>query len=145
MELNFEGHSQKANEFVKEVAAELGNPEDTGHAGRVIRSVFHSVRETITPEESMHLIAQLPMYIKAVYVDNWKISGKQGKVRSPEEFLSELRQKAGRTAERDFGNDEMAMQKVEALFNVLKRHVSAGEIEDIKAQLPQSLAELWEG
>ena len=94
MSINFDNYSQKANEFVKEIAAELGSPEDTGHAGRVIRSVFHTVRETITPEESMHMIAQLPLYIKAVYVDNWKLSEKQGKVRSMEEFLGELRQKA---------------------------------------------------
>ena len=145
MVLNFESHSQKANEFVKEVANELGNPEDTGHAGRVLRSVFHATRDMITPEESMHLISQLPMYMKAIYVDNWRISGKQGTIRSMEEFLADLRQKAGRTADRDFGADEMAMQKVEAVFNVLKRHVSGGEIDDIKAQLPQPLAELWEG
>lgn len=145
MILNFDSYTQKAQEFVKEVATELGNPEDTGHAGRVLTAVFHSVREMITPEESMHLIAQLPMYIKAVYVDNWKISGKQGSIRSQEEFLEKLREKTGRTAERDFGNDEMAMQKVEAVFNVLKRHVSEGEINDIKAQLPEPLAELWEG
>lgn len=145
MALNFEGHSQKANEFVKEVATELGTAEDTGHAGRVIRSVFHAVREMITPDESMHLISQLPMYMKAVYVDGWRISGQQGSVRSLEEFLAELRQNAGRTAERDFGNDETAMQKVEAVFSVLKRHVSAGEIDDIKAQLPEPLAELWKG
>lgn len=145
MILNFESHSQKSHEFVKEVATELGNPEDVGHAGRVIRSVFHTIREMITPEESMHLIAQLPMYIKAVYVDTWKISDQQGKIRSLDELLSKLRQKAGRTAERDFGNDETAMQRVEAVFNVLKRHVSEGELEDIKAQLPKPLAELWEG
>ena len=145
MTLNFESYSQKAYEFVKEVATELGNPDDTDHAGRVIKAVFHTIRNMVTPEESMHLIAQLPMYIKAVYVDNWKISEQQGKIRSQEEFLAELRQKAGRTAERDFGNDEEAMQRVEAVLAVLKRHVSTGEIEDIKAQLPEPLAELWQG
>jgi uncharacterized protein (DUF2267 family) len=145
MILNFESYSQKATEFVREIATELGNPEDTEHAGRVIQAVFHSIRDIITPEESLHLISQLPMYIKAVYVDKWKISAQQGNIRSLEEYLTDLREKAGRTAERDFGNDETAMQKVEAIFNVLKRHVSEGEIEDIKAQLPQPLAELWEG
>lgn len=145
MILNFESHSQKAHEFVKEVATELGNPEDTGHAGRVIRAVFHTIRDMVTPEESMHLIAQLPMYIKAVYIDNWRMSAGQATLRTQEEMLADLRKNAGRTAERDFGNDEMAVQKVEAIFNVLKRYVSAGEINDIKAQLPEPLAELWEG
>lgn len=145
MILNFESYSQKAHEFVKEVATELGNPEDIGHAGRVIKVVFHSIRDTISPEESMHLIAQLPMYIKAVYVDNWKLSGKKEYIRSQEEFLRDLRETAGRTADKDFGDDEAALHKVEALFNVLKRHVSGGEINHIKAQFPAPLAELWEG
>ena len=92
----------------------------------------------------MHMIAQLPLYIKAIYVDKWRISANQGKLRSQEEFLAVLREKAGRTAENDFGNDETAMEKVEAVFNVIKRNVSQGEIEDIKAQLPEELAHLWE-
>lgn len=144
MALNLESYSQKGYEFIKEVAIALGNTDDTGHASRVLVAVLHALRDMITPEESLHFIAQLPLYIKGVYVDQWKISGKQKNIRTMDEFLEDIRQKCSRTAGRDFGDDETTQQKVEAVFKVLQRHVSQGEIEDIKTQLPQPLVELWE-
>lgn len=144
MALNFEEYSQKGNEFVNKVAAELGNPEDKEHAGRVIKSVLHSLREVITPEESMHLISQLPMYLKAVYVDGWKLSESANRVKFLDEFLEKVRNNAPRTAGRDFGNDESTRDNIQAVFRVIKQQVNKGEVEDIKVQLPESLAELWE-
>ena len=75
MALNFENYSQKAYEFVKEVAKALSNAEDTEHAGRVIVPVFHAIRDVITPEESMHLIAQLPQNI----ADLWEVEEYEAK------------------------------------------------------------------
>jgi uncharacterized protein (DUF2267 family) len=144
MALNFEVYTQKGNEFINKVAAELGNPEDKDHAARVIQSVLHSMRNIITPEESMHLISQLPMYLKAVYVDGWKLSESTSRIRSLDDFLERVRQNSQRTAGRDFGDNETAQKNIQAVFRVIKQQVNKGEIEDVKVQLPAPLAELWE-
>ncbi|AKD05344.1 DUF2267 domain-containing protein [Pontibacter korlensis] len=135
---------KKANQFMNEVARELGNPEDRGHAERVTMAVFHTLRDVITPEESMHLISQLPFYLKAAYAENWRVSREPKRIRSMEEFLEDLREHSNRTAARDFGNDETARQKTEAVFRVVRRYVSEGEIAHVKVQLPPPLLELWE-
>lgn len=144
MALKFEEYAQKGNEFVNKVAAELGNPEDRDHAARVIKSVLHTLREVITPEESMHLISQLPMYFKAVYVDGWKLSESAKRVSSLDEFLDQVREHSSRTAGRDFGNDQTTRDNIIAVFRVIKQQVNQGEIEDVKVQLPEPIAELWE-
>ena len=47
--------------------------------------------------------------------------------------------------QQDFRNDDRmdAEQIVRAVFRVLARHISAGEIKDIQLVLPAELRELW--
>jgi uncharacterized protein (DUF2267 family) len=142
MLFNFQKHAQNANLFIKEIALELDVPDDTAHAARVLTAVLHALRDRITTDESLHLIAQLPMYIKAVYVDGWKPSKQLTKLKTLDEFLAEVRSQSARTARRDFQDWEATKNEVEAVFRVIKRHVSQGEINDIISQLPEEIAEL---
>lgn len=140
--MNFEQYAPEANRFVKEVAKALGNENDTDHAYRVTKSVFHAIREILSPEESMHLVAQLPLVLKGVYVDSWHMKPKS-RVRSMPEFLACLREKSDRSAGRDFGDDETAKHHAKCVLNVLKSHVATGQIQDMIDQFPMELAELW--
>lgn len=129
-------------EFLKDVANELNNGGDTNHAYRVLRTVFHALREILTIEESMHMIAQLPILLKAVYVEGWKPAAKK-KPRSMGEFLECLRANDKQAAPRDFGDDTTSKHHVRAMFNVLQQHVTTGEIIHIMDQFPGELVELW--
>jgi uncharacterized protein (DUF2267 family) len=143
--MNFEKYVEKGNLFLKELAQELGNPDDKEKAGRVLRTVLHVLRRRLTIEESFDLISQLPMCIKAIYVDGWKPSPIPDKtIKSVEDFIHEILEEDRRSAGKDFGNEEHAKQVVKAVFRVIKRHVSDGEIQDIKGDLPKSLKTLWE-
>lgn len=141
--MKFEDFAQEANRFLKEVAEELGNPQDTDHAYRVMKSVFHAVRDILSPQESLHFVAQLPLAIKGVYVDSWKINDAK-RIRSMPEFLESLRSKNAPAAARDFGSDETAIQHTRCVFNVIKRHVATGEVQHMMDQFPTELIPLWE-
>jgi uncharacterized protein (DUF2267 family) len=140
--MNFERYAPDANMFLKEIAQELGNPQDTEQAYRIMKSVFHSVREILSPQESLHMLAQLPLIIKGVYVDGWHIPARD-RIRSMPEFLECLRNTADRSAARDFGNDDDAIHKVKCVLNVLKHHITTGEIQHMIDQFPMELSELW--
>lgn len=144
MATHFENFEVEGNIFIKKVAQELGDPDDREHAFRVTQSVFYVLRDRITIEESMHLISQLPMAIKALYVNNWKISKDRRKDDTSEEFYNAIREQSRRLAARDFGNDSQTRHAVHAVFSVIKQYAGEGEIKDIQSQLPQPLAELWE-
>ena len=140
--MKFEQYAQDGRKFVNEVAVELGDRQNTDHAERVMTAVLHTLRDILSPEESLHMISQLPMLIKAIYVNGWHFHPRN-RIRTMDEFAECLMLQNPRTAPNDFGNDEMAISKTQAVFRVLKRHVSDGEIRDVINQFPEELAMLW--
>ena len=141
---HFANYTQEGDQFIKKVAAELKTPEDEEHAFRVTQSVFHVLRDRITVEQSMHLISGLPMLIKALYINNWKVSKDRDRIDTSEEFYDEVRDQCRRLAGRDFGDDAATKKAVQSVFRIIKHYIGEGEIKDIQSQLPPALAELWE-
>jgi len=85
----------------------------------------------------MDLGAQLPMLIRGFYYEGWTLTGKPVKERHKEEFLAHITQA--------FRNDERIdpEEVVRAVFRVLSRRITEGEISDVKHLLPAALRELW--
>ncbi len=138
--MNFEKYVQKGNLFLKELAEELGVPQDKDRAGRILRAVLHALRKRLTPEEYLDLVAQLPMCIKAIAVDGWRIVESPDKsIKDVDDLIHAVMEEDRRTAARDLGNEEHAKEAIKAVIRVIKRHVSDGEIQDMEAELPKHL------
>ncbi|MBL7745262.1 MAG: DUF2267 domain-containing protein [Chitinophagaceae bacterium] len=134
MPLDFEKHAAKGNEFVRLVADELIVSRDK--AGRIIRAVFHALRNRLTHEESFQLLAQLPVAIKGIYVDGWKFKKDFTRIIHLHDFLNEVRTEDGVLAAYDLGNNERAEKAVAAVFKAMNYFVSEGEFKDVMAVLP---------
>ena len=141
---NFQQYAEEGNRFLNKLAASLGNPDDTAHASRVMQAIFGAIRDRITPEQSMHLISQLPMALKAVYVDGWKMTKERSSVKTETEFFDEIRANSPRSAARDFGNDQQIREIIRMFFIVLRNYVDEGELRHISQQLPEGVAVLFE-
>lgn len=141
MEHHFEQYVEEGNVFLKKVAEQLDTPDDRQHAFRVVQAVFQALRDRITVEESMHLISELPMILKAVYVNGWKIPKERRDSSTIEEFLQEVLERS-QTPGRDFGSDPR--KEVVAVFRVIREYVSPGEYAHVKGQLTPEIAELLE-
>lgn len=139
---NFNKYVQKAEEFVNEVATEIGDPDDKVRAARILRAVLHAFRNRVTPVESLQLISQLPMLIKAIYVDGWKISNEGRRMRHLNDFIEAVREADGIDNNYDFVTDYEVKEAIQAVFKVIKNHVSEGEIQDIISVLPAELKSL---
>jgi len=138
----FEEHQNDARKFVKEVAIELQKPEDLQGAIRKMTAVFHTIRDMITVQESLHLISQLPLYVKGLYVSDWHL-GEKKKIKDKNEFVNQLVSQNARTGVADFGTDEIAIENVKAVVRVLQTHISQGQIDDLAAQFPKELKTIW--
>ncbi|MBT8262658.1 MAG: DUF2267 domain-containing protein [Bacteroidia bacterium] len=138
MALNFNHFAAEANQFLKEYTKELMLEGDTEKAGRILSSILHGLREIIATQESLQLIAQFPMFLKAVYVNGWTIH-KKPKIKTMEQFIDLVRKFDGVTGLNDFKSDELAEQYINATFLLLRRYVSLGEMEDIRSELPKDL------
>ena len=140
----FEKFAQKGRAFINEIAIELGDQQDPKRALRITKAVLHALRNKISPEESLQMISQLPLYVKAIYVDNWKLHTSDVKIRHVEDFLGLVKKELGVTKDHDLRNLKDTEDATRAVFKVLQNHVSKGEIQDIKNTLPRELSELFE-
>ncbi len=145
MPINFGKYVQDGEQFVREIARETKDPADVAKAGRILRAVLHAFRNRLTPNESLQLIAQLPMLIKAIYVDGWRIGNEAAQMRTLGDFIEAVREEGGRSTINDFVTDREVEHAIHAVFKVLKNHVSEGEIQDIVATLPAELRPLLVG
>jgi len=138
MALNFNQFAAEGNEFLKEYAKQLNLGKDTKLAGRILSSILHAFRDVISIEESLQLISQFPMFLKAVYVNGWT-KHKVKKIKTMTDFIDLVRKYNGTTSIHDFGSDEVAENYINTTFIVLRRYISLGEMEDLRAELPKEL------
>ena len=127
-------HSQ---EWLNDVMGELGT-EDPQLAYTAFRATLQALRDRLPPRESVELGAQLPMLLRGAYYEGWTLKEEPRTLRSLPRFLKHVHDLAGR------GDDFDAERVVRAVFRVLDRHVTAGEIEDVIRTLPEPLVALWE-
>lgn len=137
MALNFNQFAVEANTFLKMYTKKL-NVKDTEKAGRILSSILHALRDVISKEESLNLIAQFPMFLKAVYVNGWT-TRKKRKIKNMEEFINLIRKYNGVTSVNDFESDDTAESYIFTTFVALRKYISFGELEDIRTELPKDL------
>ncbi len=140
--MNFNKHAQKGNLFLKELAKELGDVSDINRANRLLRAVLHTLRNHIPQRESFQFISQLPMMLKALYVDGWIPTEEQKSSKKKEKFIEEVLRNDYFSLNKDFSKFEEGLKVTKAVFRVLKKHVSEGEYKDIEATLPKKLKDL---
>ncbi len=128
---------QHAEEWVRELAAALGWHER--RAMRLLRSVLHALRDWLPIAESADLSAQLPVLLRGVYFEGWRPAETPVRYRGKEDFI-------GRVAA-DFRSDPLDDPEaaVEAVFVLLDRHISEGEIEEVRNAMRKPLRDLWPG
>lgn len=138
MALNFNQFAAEGNVFIKAYAKQLNLANDTKKAGRILSSILHALRDVISMEESIQLISQFPMFLKAVYVNGWT-NHKTKKIKTMEEFIGAVRRYDGLTSSYDFESDELAENYINTTFIVLRQYISLGEMEDLRSELPKDL------
>jgi len=132
----FDSTLQKTNIWLREIMEDLGI-EDRHLAYAALRATLHALRDRLIVNEAADLGAQLPMLIRGIYYEGWHPGGKGHKA-DRREFLESIREHF-RSSVWSVDPTEL----VEAVFRVLERHVTAGELEDVKRSLPADLRDLW--
>jgi uncharacterized protein (DUF2267 family) len=133
----FDASLQKTQVWLNDLMLELGWAQKPQKACLALRTALHALRDRLTVQEAVHLGAQLPILIRGVYYEGWKLAGKPVKERHKSEFLDHIAK-----AFRD--DDTVDPEKVmRAVLKVLACHISTGESDNVKHILPKSLQELW--
>lgn len=128
---------QVMNTWVNELDSRVGWA-DKSRAYRLLRAVLHEVRDHLSADEAAQLGAQLPTLIRGIYYEGWKPSKTPVKERSREGFIARV--------QKSFQPDPMgdAEAAIRSVFWLLDRHVSEGEMNDVRSTFKLEIRELFD-
>ncbi|MDH6231859.1 uncharacterized protein (DUF2267 family) [Mesorhizobium soli] len=132
----FDHTVQEGNIWLK-AAAEKLHLEDRRHAYSALRATLHALRDRLTPEMAVHFGAQLPMIIRGLYFEGWRMAEKP----SPEHTVDEFCEHVARQLPPKFPREADIM--VRGIFEVIFEQVDPGEVAKIIDQMPVPLKNLW--
>jgi uncharacterized protein (DUF2267 family) len=130
-----ERNVHKTNEWLKDLGEELGT-DDRETLWRFLRAYLMVLRDRLTVEEAAQLSAQLPELVRGVFFEGFDPTRQPQKIRDREEFIDALIERA-QPIDRD-----TAVRLTRAGTEVLRRHVTEGELDDVLSQLPAGIREM---
>ncbi len=127
---------QLTNVWLKKLGEEhhLGEKHNCYSA---LRAVLHALRDRLTPEQAAHLGAQLPILVRGIYFESWRIAERPSKDRQVDEFLAHVAAELPPMFPRD------ALGVTKAVFDLLWKELDPGETAKLIDSLPVPLRTLW--
>jgi|SRR5208283_1979884 len=132
----FDSTIHTTNVWLNDLMDQLGS-QDKHQAFHALRVVLHALRDRLSVEQAAALGAQLPMLVRGFYYEGWHPAGKPVKERKKEEFLAHI------TAAMPNGPSVTGEEVARAVFHVIAKHVTPGEINHVKLSLPGEIRSLW--
>ena len=132
----FERTTHEAHEWVNDLAGRSGWTNER-EVLRLLRTVLVNIRDHLPVNEMAQFSAQLPTILRGMYFEGWQPKKTPVKQRHATEFVAQIEEKIGDVLDYR-GEDDIA-----AVFKTINAHISRGEVEDVRACLPQQLRDLW--
>ncbi|MFW5688518.1 MAG: DUF2267 domain-containing protein [Spirochaetota bacterium] len=142
MGLDFNQYAQDGNEFMHRLARELGHPDREDQAAILLRAVLHALRDRISMQENLHVVSQLPMFLKGVYVDQWSYSEELDRLKTADEFARRVEENQEQLGEQRFDWNASTQELITKVLASVEEYLTEGEVKDIKSELPDEIAAL---
>jgi uncharacterized protein (DUF2267 family) len=122
--------------WINELDARL-HWNNKARAYRLLKSVLHGLRDSLQINEAVDLGAQLPTLLRGAYYEQWRPGAIRARGRSIEAFLAGV--------DESFQRDPLpnTAQAVMAVFQLLTKRISEGEIQDVRQMLPAEIRNVW--
>jgi uncharacterized protein (DUF2267 family) len=134
----FDPHLETAAAWLTELGEALELPNHPQRALRALRAGLHAIRDRLPAKEVVDLGAQLPTLIRGVYYEGWTLGNDPGRIRDPAAMIARVAAELAQDPNLD------PDRVLRAVIHLLVGHVSSGEIADVIATLPRSIAVWWQ-
>jgi uncharacterized protein (DUF2267 family) len=127
---------QLTHEWINDLDALVGW-ENKHRSYRLLRTVLQTLRDWLPVNEAVDLGAQLPELLRGVYYEHWRPAITPVKPRNVDAFITRI--------DNAFKSDPLIFtpEAVTAVFTLLNRKITAGEIDDVRHALPADVRALW--
>lgn len=121
--------------FYRNVMTTSGE-ESRQAAKRITAAVLRALRDRLTPEEADQAAAQLPRELQEIWTEG-ETSDRRPLKMDREAFYERVMREAG------LPSRVRAQWATLGVFAALKEQLSPGEAEDVLAQLPKDIKQVW--
>ncbi len=141
----FDKYVAEANTYIKDLAVELGHPEDTQQTIRLLRATLHTLRDRMSVSESLDLLSQLPMMLKGLFVEQWTYHERPPlHFEDIEGFAEAVKNEQARLGEQNFDWEEPTGDLIKIILSSLKEHyLTDGQAIHVLEQMPEGVRELF--
>jgi uncharacterized protein (DUF2267 family) len=103
----------------------------------LLKGVLHALRDWLPVNESADFAAQLPQLLRGAYYEQWSPGKTSAKGRRKADFIARV--------EDSFKLDPLTQptHSIMAVFELLTRKISTGEIDDVRHALPEEVRNIW--
>ena len=127
---------QKTHEWVNELRNRLDWSSDRDTL-RLLRVTLHQIRDRIHVNEAAQLSAQLPLLIRGMFFEGWQPHLGPPPGRRAADLVNAIEHHVGDVVE------YRGQQDIVTVFKLLNSRISVGEVNDIRANLPEDIRALW--
>ncbi|HEY9040134.1 MAG TPA: DUF2267 domain-containing protein [Roseovarius sp.] len=127
---------QKTYEWINECKDRLDWSSDRD-ALRLLRVTLHQIRDRVHVNEAAQFSAQLPVLIRGMFFEGWQPHLVPLPQRRASDLIAAIGHHVGDVME------YRGQQDIVTVFKLLNARISAGEINDIRANLPEDIRALW--
>ncbi len=127
----FDTAVQKANIWLKDIE-QAGKLRSRFQAYAALRSVLHALRDCLPPAEAVKFSAQMPLLVKGVFFDGWKVTPKPLRM-THAEFNIYIRHGL---KEEGGVEPELALK---AVLAAVCRHISPSVLDTLEPVLPREV------
>jgi uncharacterized protein (DUF2267 family) len=127
---------QLTHEWINELRERLGWAS-ARDALRLLRVTISAIRDHLSHDEAAQFASQMPILIRGMYYEGWKPSSTPITDRNVGDFLARIESEVSGVAEYQGHGD------ICAVFHLLNRRISTGEVADIRGGLPKAIRDLW--
>ena len=133
---NFDATVHESNRWLHQLTAILQLSDDhLAYAG--LRAVLHVLRDQLRPEDAVHLSAQLPMAVRGLFFEGWRMSRAPSHDATLEGFAAHV------ARELPAGYPLEPISTASGVFAMLWTEIDVGETAKLIDRLPEDLKQLW--
>lgn len=127
---------QLTHEWINELASRL-DWSSKRSALRLLRVTLQHLRDHLPVDELAQFSAQLPLLIRGMFFEGWVPKRTPVKERRLGDFISVI------ATQMEVAEEFRGHEDIRCVFDLLNARLSAGEIEDVRANLPQAIRACW--
>jgi uncharacterized protein (DUF2267 family) len=133
---SFDHAAHEGNLWLRKLDERL-HSQTPGQSYSALRATLQVLRDRLSPEMAVHLSAQLPMVIRGLFFEGWKMSRTPSVDDTIDDFCNHIADKLPP----GYPYDSMAVAA--AVFEVMWGELDLGETAKVIDFLPRDLKTLW--